>query len=317
MRCPRKPGSRAKQPLFGTGRAQRRRKRTVGSRQEHSDPDKLGTQEKREAAFHCAHKARAALRFCKAKNLRRPQIQNRRSLRSYKLPCLAGWVYPPRMSPRPTSSRRDFLRLTTLAGATVLAPAAFSCVKEDGTQSPEQNALTIPKKAPTDWNPIAFNKSRGNKGAIPKSYHESINGADGDKKHLGKHLPYTVVHPEIPAGSIALMWGDPSKGHAKHPNAGKSDKNPEGHWYNWIRVRKATDAEAQEVESKYSAWPVIGGQDNGAYLAEQGDDPAADSGKSTIYLAKLPDDVKPGDMVRIHAHCLTHGEYVDFLKFPA
>lgn len=263
------------------------------------------------------YKSSATLRFCRAKNPRLPQDQAKARARGVGLPRCASTVYPPGMSPRPNASRREFLRLTTLAGATVLAPASFGCVKDEETQSPEKNALSIPKQAPADWNPIAFNKTRGNQGAIPKSYHESINGADGDAKHLGKHLPYTVTHPEIPAGSIALMWGDPSKGHAKHPNAAKSDKNPEGHWYNWIRVRKATDGEAQEVESKYSAWPIIGGRDNGAYLAQQGKDPAADSGKSTIYLAKLPAEVKPGDLVRIHAHCLTHGEYVDFLKVPA
>lgn len=224
------------------------------------------------------------------------------------------WCMLRRMSPRQDPSRREFLRLSTLAGVTVLAPTLTSCVKEQ-TNSPKAGE-GVPKAQPQGWNPIAYNKKRGNEGAIPDSYLESINGPDGEKKHLGKHLPFTVDHPGLPAGSIALMWGDPAKGYAKHPNAGKSEKSPQGHWYNWIRVRKATDEEAEEVESKYSAWPVIGSGDNGAFAGKEGDDPSADSGKNTIYIAKLPSDVKPGDMVRIYAHCLTHGEYVDFLKVP-
>lgn len=217
------------------------------------------------------------------------------------------------MSTSSTSpSRRDFLRLSSLAGATVLAPSLISCVK-DNTQAPSADEASIPKARPKSWDPIAYNRERGNDGAIPESYLESINGPDGEKKHLGKHLPYQVQHDDVPEGSIAIMWGNPDLGYAKHPNAEKSDKNPEGHWYNWIRVRKATDEEAKEVESKYSAWPVIGDKDTGAFAAEKGDDPGEDSGKNTIYIAKLPDGLKSGDTVRIYAHCLTHGEYVDFL----
>ena len=116
---------------------------------------------------------------------------------------------------------------------------------------------------------------------------------------------------------LALMWGDPSKGYARHPNAAPSAANPEGHWYDWIRVRKATTADAEERESRFSAWPPAGVRDNGTYVAFRGDDPSVDSGKGTIYLAQLPSDVRPGDVVRIHAHCRTHGEYVDFLTVPA
>lgn len=39
----------------------------------------------------------------------------------------------------------------------------------------------------------------------------------------------------------------------------------------------------------------------------------AENGKNTIYLVALPSDVGPGDTVRSWAHCLTHGEYIDFL----
>jgi hypothetical protein len=112
------------------------------------------------------------------------------------------------------------------------------------------------------------------------------------------------------------MWGDPAKGHAKHPNAPRSESNPEGHWYNWIKIRKATDGDAQEIESRFSNWPTTEPTDNGRYAAFEGTDPAADAGKNTVYLVALPPDVRPGDTVRVHAHCLTHGEYVDFVTVP-
>ena len=180
--------------------------------------------------------------------------------------------------------------------------------------------LGVPKSLPDDWDALAFNRKRGEKGAIPESYLESINGEDGDAKHLGKHLPYLpkVQASMIPSGHIAVMWGDPEKGHARHPNAAKSDENPTGHWYNWIKVRKATMEEAEELQSNYSSWPTIGEGDNGSYVAFGGKkDITSDDGKNTIYLAALPKDVKPGDTVRVWAHCLTHGEYVDFIQLPS
>jgi len=228
-------------------------------------------------------------------------------------------------------SRRDFLK--QLAGATsavVLAPTIVGCGRTGG--SPQAQAegeptgggedtvaghapLAVPRVKPADWDPVAFNKARGNAGAIPESYRDDINGPDGDAKHLGKHLPYVAeTDPgRVPAGMVALMWGDPAKGHARHPNARRSEDNPEGHWYNWIRIRRAVDGDAQEAESRYRGWPDVEQPGDGAYTVKGGGDITADGGKNTIYLARLPDDVRPGDMVRIHAHCLTHGEYVDFL----
>ena len=137
-----------------------------------------------------------------------------------------------------------------------------------------------------------------------------------DAKHLGKHLPFQpkVDAAMVPDGFLAIMWGDPDKGHARHPNAVPGpDNNNEGHWYNWIKVRKAGDDEAEELESSYTSWPTAGGEDTGKYAAFGGGDIAADGGKNTIYLAGLPKDLKAGDTIRIWAHCLTHGEYVDFL----
>ena len=217
------------------------------------------------------------------------------------------------------TTRRAFLDfLAGGAGAIVLSPIAVGCATGPSV-SPAATAhddpLAIPRERPPSWDPVAFNRARGNAGAIPESYRAQINGPDGELKHLGKHLPYTPPGADagVPAGMIALMWGDPSKGYAAHPNAPRSAATPDGHWYSWIRVRKAAAGYAEEKESRYSAWPVSAPGDTGAYRAASGADPSADSGKNTIYLAQLPADVRPGDLVRVHAHCLTHGEYVDFV----
>lgn len=218
--------------------------------------------------------------------------------------------------------RREFLhRLAATTGGVVLLPAVSACTgKSGGKTSGTGGGKTaevpaVPKTAPAGWNPIKFNKDRGNAGAIPETYHASINGADGVKSHLGKHLPYVpkVDSKLVPEGFLALMWGDPSKGYVKHPNAPKSADLPEGHWYNWIRIRKASDGDAEELESKYPDWPNMPDGSKGGYVAYEGDDIKAESGKNTVYLAALPKDCKKGDTIRVYAHCLTHGEYVDFL----
>lgn len=214
-------------------------------------------------------------------------------------------------------TRRDFLtRLSAAAGAVVLVPSV-ACVSSAQTSAPT-SATTggVPFTPPPNWDAMTYNRVRGNAGAIPDSYLPSINGPDGDEQHLGKHLPYvpSVDGATVPEGFLAIMWGDPEKGHAKHPNAVRSEaNNHEGHWYNWIRIRKATEEDAEELQSTYTDWPGNGADASGAYAVFGGGDITDDSGKNTIYLAALPADVSPGDTVRIHAHCLTHGEYVDFL----
>ncbi len=244
-------------------------------------------------------------------------------------------------------NRRDFIKsLAAATGATVLLPSVTSCKKdkEDKAaatdkptaepakteppakpENPETPAEVKDKPAvmaepptakPADWQPVAFNKERGKAGAIPETYWPSIDGPDGDAKHLGKHLPYQpkVDAKMVPDGFVALMWGDPEKGHAKHPNAAKGPaNNNEGHWYNWIKIRKAGEGEEEELKSSYSDWPAIGEGDNGKYVAFGGDDIKADGGKNTVYMAALPKGLKSGDTIRIWAHCLTHGEYVDFI----
>ncbi|AKV00503.1 hypothetical protein AKJ09_07166 [Labilithrix luteola] len=223
-------------------------------------------------------------------------------------------------TPYDRTTRRTFLdRLARATGALVLAPISSACAARAAEPSKPGDPRAVPRERPAGWDPIEFNRARGNAGAIPASYLPSINGPDGDAKHLGKHLPYipNFERARFPAGAIALMWGDSSKGYAAHPNAAPSQANPEGHWFNWIRIRKAVAGDAEERESRFSAWPHPRPGDNGAYRASRGDAPGADSGKDTIYIAELPSDVRPGDLVRIHAHCITHGEYVDFLVVPS
>ncbi len=209
-------------------------------------------------------------------------------------------------------NRKKFIQnLAVCTGSFVLLPVVSSC------KWFEDQKLSIPKVINSNWNPIQFNRERGNQGAIPASYLPSINGIDGEKKHIGKHLPFVPeIEPEkIPDGFLPIMWGDPSKGYAKHPNAPKNNtKGYEGHWYNWIRIRKATSGNASELKSTYSNWPSIGSSDNGSYVAFGDQEITSNSGKNTIYLAALPPDVKKGDTLRIYAHCKTHGEWVDFVK---
>lgn len=231
--------------------------------------------------------------------------------------------------------RRTFLkRIAAATGGVALMPLVTSCrnstetVEKSGPASKPAaagpatqpggapSATTVPATEPAGWDPIAFNRARGNAGMIPDSYLDEINGPDGEKKHLGKHLPYV---PEleaglVPEGMIALMWGDPAKGYARHPNAARGPENDhEGHWYNWIRIRPAVEGEAEEVTSQYAEWPGTPEQREELYVVAGGGDITADGGRNTVYLAKLPEGLKKGDPIRIWAHCLTHGEYVDFI----
>lgn len=205
------------------------------------------------------------------------------------------------------------------AGAVILVPAISSCGKsgQGSVAGAGDPATQLPYTVPQNWDAVRYNIMRGNAGFIPDSYLPDVNGPDGTWDHVGKHLPFVVTLDDggTPEGYVALMWGDPEKGHTRHPNARRGEENKyEGHWYNWIRIRKATQSEAEETQSTYSEWPGIADGDSGAYAVRGGGDIEADAGRNTIYLAALPLDVRPGDIVRVHAHCLTHGEYVDFIK---
>lgn len=209
--------------------------------------------------------------------------------------------------------RRDFFKKTVgFAGLSLVMPVINACGSK-----PEETKLILPLEKPKNWNPVEFNRLRGNNGAIPESYLSAINGLDGAKKHIGKHLPYIPKFEkniEIPAGYLPIMWGDPSKGHAQHSNAVPGpDNNYLGHWYNRIEIRKSTSAFAESVTSSFSGWPANNDNTSGLYMASHGGNITDAGGIYTVYLAKIPSDVKHGDTVRILAHCLTHGEYVDFV----
>lgn len=173
----------------------------------------------------------------------------------------------------------------------------------------------VPLVKPTDWDAIAFNTARGKAGAIPESYIDDITGPDGVKKHLGKHLPYqpgSIPKDRMLESYLAIMWGDPSKGYTMHPNAPKSEKNPEGHWYDWIRVARTTD-DSSEIETRFDNWPKPTDAVKGRIVGAKAKDPADNGGKNTVYLTQLPPGAKSGDVLRVWAHCLTHGEYIDFI----
>lgn len=189
-------------------------------------------------------------------------------------------------------------------------PAPSAAPKEE----PVAADIAVPESRPESWDPVAFNRDRGAAGAIPAGYMEKINAADGVRDHLGKHLPYTVAIAGVGVseGTLGLMWGDTRKGWVPHPNAGKSEGNPAGHWYNWIRLRNSRSG--QEVETTFDDWPRCSAQASGRIAAREGADPAADGGRNSVYVARLPEGTVAGDELRVWAHCLTHGEYVDFLK---
>ena len=238
----------------------------------------------------------------------------------------------PRQVPSLVShGRRDFVtRLARATGAVALLPTAIACggASTEATGSePEHtaggddttDALALPMSKPADWNALSFNLERGNAGAVPESYREAINGPEGETRAIGKHLPY---RPEVgdgiePAGYVALMIGDAARGFPQHPAAAPTEANPTGHWIDWIRIRKATDDDASEMQSNFSSWPALGEGDNGRFVPFAGDDITAESGKNTVYLSALPPDVAPGDLIRVVAHCSTHGEYVEFIEIPA
>lgn len=214
--------------------------------------------------------------------------------------------------------RRTFIKAGALGGVALSLPvgacksaeAPVSDVAEGGS-----DPARPPAQRPEGWDPVAYNLARGAAGFIPASYMADINAEGGIANHLGKHLPFIPAldaAKQVP-GMVPLMWGDPAKGHAKHPNAPRSEANPEGHWYNWIRV--AIDGQPErEVETRYDDWPATTDAVNGRLVALKGDDVTAEAGKNTVYLAQLPAGAQPGQVLRIWAHCLTHGEYVDFVE---
>ena len=243
------------------------------------------------------------------------------------------------------SNRRSFISTTARAGlfvplATPMVGSLGGCKRETspddalgesaGASAGEGAAATpspitgetpsgVPAELPTDWDAVKFNLERGQRGAIPEAYMGDIKGPDGVPKHLGKHLPYVpngIPDDRLPSGYLPIMWGNPELGYAKHPNAPRSEENPEGPWYDWIRVAKAGEP-ATELETRFDEWPKPTEAVQGRIIGADGKDPTEDSGKNTAYLALLPEGCKPGDVLRVWAHCLTHGEYVDFVTLSA
>ncbi len=212
--------------------------------------------------------------------------------------------------------RRTFMKemaaAASVAGAVFLLPSLTSC-SSDGSRTVAGDPLALPKVKPARWNAVAYNKDRAFAGGAPATYHSAIAGPDGDKKHVGKHLPYLPTFDKTPDGYLAVMFGDESKGYARHPNsAAVPELDDAGHWYDWIEIRKATEGQAKVVKSSYSSWPLNAQGDNGQLASFTGKDLSDNKGRDTVYLAALPSDVKPGDTIRVTGHCKMHGDWTDF-----
>ncbi|NRA36530.1 MAG: twin-arginine translocation signal domain-containing protein [Planctomycetes bacterium] len=210
-----------------------------------------------------------------------------------------------------THTRRDFIKtLSATAAVAFILPSFTSCTTSGGSgnggAARATDPLALPSSKPADWDAISFNMQRALAGAAPESYHGSISGEGGDKKHVGKHTPFAPSIKDVPEGYVAVMFGDDSKSYPKHPNS-------DTHWYDWVSIRKSSAGTAEEVTSKYGAWPSVTANDNGKYAA-QGKDIKENGGRGTVYLAKLPADVKKGDLVRIVGHCKKHGDWVNFVS---
>ncbi len=210
-------------------------------------------------------------------------------------------------------NRREFIKQAGLVtGSLILFPAAASSSSKGYTS----DKCEIVRITPPGWDPITYNRNRGNAGAIPKSYIDDINSPDGDTKHIGKHLPYIPeIDPSIILkGYVPLMWGDPEKGHFPHPNAGTDGSSDSGgHWFNRIRIRKSARWCVKTSETVFSGWPETKPEDSGSYAVFNRGEITDKNGIKTIYMAILPPDIGPGDTIRIQADCLQHGQYIDFI----
>jgi hypothetical protein len=207
------------------------------------------------------------------------------------------------------ASRRQVLKLLQLAGATALLPRVVAC-------APRQSGLPLPPRRDGAWDPIAFNLARARQGAVPAAYLAKIEGPDGISQHLGKHLPFVVTDGNILDAALAanvlpIQWGDPRKGHARHPNAAPTAELPTGHYYDWVDLLVGS----AETRVGFAVWPQNRPEYAGRYRGLRAVDPTGEEGRDTVYLVPIHGAARRSE-VRVHGHCLTHGEYVDFVTVP-
>lgn len=210
------------------------------------------------------------------------------------------------------NERRGVLaKVAAATGSLFLLPTLVACAKKDelaendfpSTATAAQSGTQIPISRPANFNPIQFNLDRGLAGAIPSAYHASITGVDGPLVHIGKHMAYIapIDRAMVPSGYVALMMGEFAKGYTRHGATAT-------HWYDWIAIRKEGSAYGTIITSSFPAWPSV--TDNMVFGGGLITDAA---GINTVYLARLPADVKAGDTLCVMAHCNIHGEYVSYI----
>lgn len=214
--------------------------------------------------------------------------------------------------------RRSLLRRLAALGAAPALAAACGGARPAPIDPAERAAYALPPVTPpAGWDPIAYNLARGRVGYIPPDYLAEVKGPGGFAVIVGEHLGYAVQHEavKLSEGRLALMFGDPRRGHVRHPNSPRTKSDLVGHWVDWIRVRAVKGGE--EVETRFDDWPVCSSLVQGRILPRVGNNPADDSGRNSVFVAKLPEGVAVGDQLRIWAHCRSHGEYVDYANLPA
>ena len=211
-------------------------------------------------------------------------------------------------------SRRDILKgIGALGAGSALLQACGAAGPTGGTEAWRSSFAEPPTTRPETWDPFQYNFLRGDAGFIPPGYLRQTRGPLSFKVIAGEHLPYRIETPaaKMADGVLGVMFGDPEKGHIRHPSSPRDSDDPVGHWVDWVKIMKVGGA---QVETRFDNWPVCSEMVQGRFVPMVGDDPSADGGRNSVMLVRLPEETRQGDELRIWCHCRGHGEYVDFMK---